>query len=113
MNLEGRLQCNSILTTRNKKDKLEKRKREYIYPLFFFFIVCLQLSSRKKKENLVDTVCKHQQIKKKLFAFNNSKRPVDSTIVDRESYLNGVTNLEWPRSVASRTKVQRLCMAFL
>ena len=44
-----------------------KREKEY-FPLFSFFITVVTM---KKKDNLVDAFCKHQQIKEEAFLFNN------------------------------------------
>ena len=47
---------------------MKKREKEY-FPLFSFFITVVTI---KKKDNLVDAYCKHQQIKEEVFLlFNN------------------------------------------
>ena len=71
----------SLILTTSKNDKFEwKREKEY-FPLFSFFITVVTI---KKKDNLVDAFCKHQQIKEEVFLFQQLKRQLDS-FVDRES----------------------------
>ena len=45
---------------------MKKRKR-VLSSFFFFYYRC----DHKKKDNLVDAFCKHQQIKEEVFLFNN------------------------------------------
>ena len=44
------------------------KKRKRAFSSFFFFYYCCD---HKKKDNLVDAYCKHQQIKEEAFLFNN------------------------------------------
>ena len=57
------------------------KKRKRVFSSFFFFYYCCD---HKKKDNLVDAYCKHQQIKEEVFLIQQSKRHLDS-FVDRES----------------------------
>ena len=44
------------------------KKRKRVFSSFFFLYYCCD---HKKKDNLVDAFCKHQQIKEDVFLFNN------------------------------------------
>ena len=57
---------------------MKKRKRSFSF--FFLYYCC----DHKKKDNLVNAYCKHQQIKEEVFLFNNQNVHLDS-FVDRES----------------------------
>ena len=57
-----------------------RREKEY-FPLFSFFITVVTM---KKKDNLVDAFCEHQQIKEEYSYIQQSKRHL-AFFVDRES----------------------------
>ena len=61
ISLESGVRCNCSFWQPSKK----KEKR--VFSSFFFFYYCCD---HKKKDNLVDAFCKHQQIKE-VFLFNN------------------------------------------
>ena len=85
------------------------KKRKRVFSSFFFFYYCCY--PKRKKDHLVDTFCKHRKINKEVFAFNNSKRQVDS-FVDHESNLNGVARLQWTRSWLQVTTLYGFSLTF-